>query len=502
MSGHPNQFQLHWSGVCAGFTSYTFTTAGSGTVTPVPGLWSFNRIMFATTNAKYNFFSGTGTGISAETTLRARIDQTYWQSSRLFQPLDLSMRGSEFGGVISDTTYPFNWNPYCIADLAQYQPGAGDHPDIGALPNLAIVDFYNQSAGSEKTIRIIGLSPALQTYDFKDATTDTVVNLSNPSGPSYTGLPTSGATTLNWGGNSGVGWGAPGFSPPPEAAGAIGFAGSGSEHEPNYSYWAYLRTGELQFLDLMVDVAIGQLLDAALLSRNPTTSTSGVYDAYGIQTFWNDAGEFRSMSWAHRDLQVAALVYPWNPTDPTALGFDGTQTGKYLNDLADANANFPLDQFNSGAAVYGAQNAYVQSRGLYTPYYQGKGYWRVSEEWEFADFIMSMCWAVVRGNAKAATFLRDVGAIRWKYIGTHYKGSSSNGFWHLYAYIAIQGLTIFPPTGNITTTLIGTDDQWCIVTQNYFGPTAYGTPYVTWTPNSPGNPAKAYTFASGEINIW
>ena len=92
------------------------------------------------------FFQGTGS-IAVETTLRAQINQVYWQSSRLFQPFDLSLRGSNFGGVIYDTTYSYDWHPYSIGDLAQYQPGTGDHPDIGALPNQACVDFYNQSAG-------------------------------------------------------------------------------------------------------------------------------------------------------------------------------------------------------------------------------------------------------------------------------------------------------------------------------------------------------------------
>ena len=498
---NPNNFSLCWSGICSGDSVYNLTSAGSGTVTPVPGLWSFNRIMFATTDAKYNFFQGTGS-IAVETTLRAQINQVYWQSSRLFQPFDLSLRGSNFGGVISDTTFSYDWHPYSIGDLAQYQPGTGDHPDIGALPNQACVDFYNQSARSEKLIRIIGLSAALQIFDFKDATTDTVVNLSNKS---YSGLPGSVATTVGWGGyDSG---GASGFTSPPTAGGAIGYAGSGAEHEPCYAYWAYLRTGELQYLDFITENGIGQILQSPKDFRNPSPSSGGPYAAYGVVLNWNDAGgELRSMGWAHRDVQIAALIHPWNPATGTDTLNSTTQIGQYLNDLADANANYPIDQFNAGSTVYGAQAAYVQARGLWAPYFKGIGYGNNGPEWELCYIGMSMCWAAVRGNAKARQFLSDIMARRWNYIGEHYKGRAANGFWHLYHYGQVVGLFNEGMPGQIVSPMIGSDPQWAIVMQTFYNPPGYSGTAITWRPNSPGAsafavgiPGQGYVPSNGDI---
>lgn len=478
----PRRFYLHWSGTGGAYARYNFTSPGGGTITPVPGLWSFNRIMFATKDAKYNFFQGTGS-IAAETTLRAQINQSYWQSSRLFQPLDLTLRGSStaHGGPIADTKYPFDWNPYCIADFLQAQPGGGDHTDIGMLPNLAVLDFYNQSTRSEKVIRIIGLCPALQIFDFKDAATDAVVNLSGIN--NYTGLPPASADVADH-----LGW--PGLSAP-QGTGAIGFNGSGTEHEPNYSYWAYLRTGEVQYLDFIVDIAIGQVLTSS--PRKFTPGTAGIsYTVYGVIDAWDSAGgELRSRAWAHRDIEFAALIYPFNPADPTALGFDGTQTGKYLNDLADANANFPLDQFNAGAAVWGEQNAYIQARGLWMPCTISDGvplYGMNGPEWEFADFVMAMCVAAVRGNAKAALFLANVAAPRWNYIGTNYKGGSANGFWHLYAYQEFNSL-YDPANPMFGRRMIGADDEWSIIGTNFYNPPGFPGLYITWAPNSPGVPA-------------
>ena len=219
---------------------------------------------------------GTGS-IAVETTSRAQINQVYWQSSRLFQPFDLSLRGSNFGGVISDTTFSYDWHPYSIGDLAQYQPGTGDHPDIGALPNQACVDFYNQSARSEKLIRIIGLSAALQIFDFKDATTDTVVNLSNKS---YSGLPGSVATTVGWGGDHSGG--ASGVHQPADSRGAIGYAGSGAEHEPVQFLLGRFADGGAAVSRLYYRKWIGEILLSRKDFRNPSPSSGGPYAAYGL----------------------------------------------------------------------------------------------------------------------------------------------------------------------------------------------------------------------------
>lgn len=518
------------AGITGGF-SYSFTDYGSGTITPVPGLWSFNRIMFANQDAEYNFFQGTGS-LSADTTLRAQINQAYWSAVKFVAPFDLTLNGSTFGGVISDTTYSYNWNPYCIQYFNQDQSGVGNHTDIGMYPNIAAVEFYNQSKISLKSVRIVGLSAALQIFDFKDATTDTIVRLDNPSNPSYTGLPASSvAATVNW---QGLGSGG-GFTPPPEGSGSIGFNTSISEHEPNYSWWAYLRTGELQYLHFITEIANGQLLVTGNEFRNPTPASSGVTPAsYGVQMFY---GEFRAMGWAGRDQQQAAFIYPWNPTAPTALDYDGTQTGKYLNDIADVSANFPMNQFNSGAAVYGSQNSYIQSAYFWIPAllnysgsglttYQNNGY----VSFEVAIAMTGMIHAYLRGNTLAGDWLALM-INRWNYIGTHYAGSSTggsvgagnpNGYTYIYAggntglwvtnnpALGINYPTTAPLSSNTgLSPCVGADAQWFPLGDTDGAPWQYsgGSPQLKWRPNSLGTPAffwsgtpgSSYVPANGDI---
>ena len=210
-------------------------------------------------------------------------------------------------------------------------------------------------------------------------------------------------------------WGSERVYQPADSRGAIGYAGSGAEHEPCYAHWAYLRTGELQYLDFITENGIGQILQSPKDFRNPSPSSGGPYAAYGVVLNWNDAGgELRSMGWAHRDVQIAALIHPWNPATGTDTLDSTTQIGQYLNDLADANANYPIDQFNAGSTVYGAQAAYVQARGLWAPYFKGIGYGNNGPEWELCYIGMSMCWLRCAGTRRRG----NSSATSWRAAGT------------------------------------------------------------------------------------
>jgi hypothetical protein len=497
------QFRLFFNGGANAPQQYSFTGNGSGTVTPVPALWPGTRLSFATASAQYNFFQGTGS-IASETTLRMQINQTYWQSARLFPPYNLSYQGASLGGAVPDTTFPFAFNPYNIGDIANYQPGVGDHSDIGMLPNMAVVDFYNQSVLSERLIRIIGLCGGLQPADFKDATTGTVVNLSGLN--NYTGLPaasTSLATSL-----------AIGYTPTqPAGWGAIGTTTLATEHEPNYSAWAYLRTGELQYRDFMTDIAVATVLGTTGGTSPPaarvmTVANSGIAASPGVYYAhvcgWDAAGgEYRSRAWANRDVQYAALLCPWSASNPTALDYDGTQTSKYLNDIADSNCNGIWDQFNTGT-VYGAQASYVQMRGSWTPAYISGGtttYGLNGPEWEFGDYACAMALGALRGNAAAVNFLTNVVSPRWNYIGTNYKGSSANGFWYLNDYSDYQAL--IDPDNALTNSfgyqMIGADDEWVPRAESFLtNVLAQNQVYIGWAPNAGGGGSgQAFTMTIG-----
>jgi hypothetical protein len=461
-------------------TRRSIAGTGTCTATPVFGFTPFTSVGFATVDAKYNYFQGTGSQ-AAETTLRMQINQTYWQSSKLIPPYDLTLSGSAQGGPIADTTYPFNWNPFCIATISSNINQGGDSEFIGALKSIDIVDFYNQSALSEKQIRIAGLAAALMPFDLKDPTLDTVVNVSSNT---YTGLPASNLT-IAWGGRGGTP--ANGFtSPGPDGlAGPLGFGASDASHVPFFAYWPYLRTGELQYFDFLADLAIGAELGQP--NRNPRAANGdSPYDADGCLTY--GVQQYRGMGWGLRNLQAAALVAPWNPTAPTAPDFDGTQRGKYLNDLADLSANFLIDQWTANPG--GIFPAYAQSASLWASFnynaYSGKPAYGQGPFWEQCYIGLGACYAVARGNAKAISFLELLGA-RATYVGQTY------GFYPLYAYNQAFTFDSAVTTYNLGLKLITGDPLFVISQISAINAT------LSWTPNA-GGTTNAFSLSQAPNN--
>jgi hypothetical protein len=465
------------------------TAAATFTATPIVGFCPFTSIPFATANAKYNFFQGTGSQ-SAETTLRMQINQTYWQSSRLILPLDLTLAGSAYGGggVITDTTYPYDWNPYCIGNIDQNVAQGGDSPYIGALNSYDICDFYNQSVLSEKQSRIVGLAGLLMLYDLKDPTLDTIVNVSSNT---YTGLPASDLT-IAWGGHDSTP--ANGFTSPGPAgqAGSLGMNGPDASHMPNFSYWTYLRTGELQYYDVLADNAIGSsLLDQP--TRNPRAANGdSPYDVDGCATYATNQG--RTVGWALRNLECAALVAPWNPTTPTVADFDGTQRSKYLNDLANIADAFPIDLWTSNPS--GIFSPYAISASLWTQFnynaFNGGPAYTNSPYWEQAYIGLGMCYGAARGSTKAIQFLELLGA-RAAYVGATY------GFWPLYHYN--QTITPAAPEQfyNLGASLITEDAQWVISQTTAVNGSAGGSATLSFAPNS-GGTTNAFTLDIAPTN--
>lgn len=485
-------------GTCDSQDFWPLTGNGTGLMHPVLMIQPFIRLSFAGADGKAQFFKGTGTGIAAETTLREQIDRPYWQSVGIFPPWDLTLKGSTQGGVIADTTFPYDWNPYSITYTVEDMSNAGDHPDIGTQPNHAALDFYNQSAASEKLSRMFSYAAGLMPWDLKDAATHTVLNLSNNS---YAGMPASGAwNTVVWTGAGGSAYTA-GFNAPVNNydCSSIGVDAS-YDHKPQYNSWAYARFGQLWDLDMLTDHALQGLLIDTDNQRNPGGSWAGG-NVGGVLTSW--IRQIREMFPIYRDLELAAVFYPFDPTNPAALSFESTQTGKYLNDLADQSANYPVDQFNAGTAVYGAQNAYVQTRGLWVPYVPPPGidgvspvYQRDGPEWQYAYLATNFILASLRGNAKAKQFLTDIMARRWKYVGDHY------GFWTLFHYYERTGKSINSNVDqHFSNQMIGSDGEWAI---SLIGAWTDAGATINWDATGftlVGSPGQGYVFKNTDTLI-
>ena len=467
-----------------------------------PGLYSFNRINFLGPDGKYNFFKGTGS-ISSETTLRNQFVPQYWAASRVIPPWDTSVTGSSWptgDKAINDIAYSFPWNPYYVTDQRTAQQAAGDATDIGWINNNCILDFYNQSQNSELAMRSVGMAASLCVFDFKDKTTNTIVPVNNPSLGPYTGMPSSSrALDTEWGpANFGAPFHSPGFSAPAAGCNAIGYGPSYPEHFPNYAYFPYLRTGEMQYLDFNTEAGNAPVMSADLVARNPSSDTStsnnGTGGVYSSQAFglvnWN-VGEFRTTAWATRDMNWAAHIYPWNPTtgfDKVATTFSasGNQIGAYLKNIADVQSNFFYDQWLAGATIYGAAWTYIHSVGYWgyaqTGFPGGPTqltYNYGCEFWELSYFVGSMCIAAMRGNTKAQNWLLETTGKFWNHVGTAFAGSSSNGFYFLSVIGQLFGLDSnnLPATGFATSPT--TSDLGFGVHE------LGGVPTGTWTNTSP-----------------
>ncbi len=406
--------------------------SGTHTIHAAPCLAQFCRLGFRDDNGRMLFFQGSGS-ITAETTLRAKIDRTYWQSTGLIPPWDLTLVGS---GSLTETLFNQSWHPHTIGSCEQDQDGAtGVVQCIGWFPNDCGLDFYQQSVRSERATRCLATAGGHMPFDFLDATTNSRVNLSSTT---YTGLPASIATTISWGHASG------GFTTPPTNGWGMGFTSVGSaEHQVHYAGWAWLRFGELDYLDLVKDLAIGDILGDDDGQRNTDFPVAG---RRGLPLGFDQ--EYRAIAWKCRAMAFAAVFTPYNTG--TGLDLDGTKTSQQIRDLSALGWQQHADAMNP-ANLYFNQNSagattYMTTRGLWAPFCdrpQGEQnrYLTNSPEWEFAYIVFSACVAAIAtGDTNARGFLTTV-ATRYSYFITNF-----NGMWNLPAYYNTWG-TITSPAG-------------------------------------------------------
>ncbi len=460
----------------------TYTEVGTGSFVPLPAVSPYTRFQIATKDGKYNFFQGTGS-ITADTTLRAKINQAYWQSTGLFMPMDMSLIGK-----IPDTGYNWDWNPYNVgavrtAGIDDYGPPI----EVGLMCTFCGWDFYVQSAKTEKENRIFGLSGGTLCCDFKSNSPSSFDRLPPMNGPGvrYAGLPaTIGGTEITPG---------PYGSPPRIAGSGL----SDPTHEPNFWYWAFLRFGELQYFDYGVEWA--NCVTGYQQWSGGAPSPPYPYKSYGNVMC---QGQYRGIGWANRDIQQAAFVCSHDPTGNPAnpVFSDGSELQRYLLEHADDQPRLALAQLNAvSAAIYGSQAAadYAKRRGLWQPNYNSSlGGVTEMQEWEMAYICGGMMPAVLRGNADATAFI-----TAWMsfcdHIGNHsiHKGNSANGYLHLYR---ISNTSNAQPIGTYgkgnTNPAISTDGQFA-GTGIFFGGNS-----ITWVPNTSGG--NAFTVAGTGLPGW
>ncbi len=384
----------------------------------------------------------------------------------LIPPYDLSLVGT-----ITASTFAYDWVANSIANLCQTQSTTGNQPGTAPLNRLSARHFFTQSAIDEKLAKMCGLAGAFNSgAAFKDKTTRAIINLTNGT---YTGLPapSAGQRAVTWTNPQGS------WTYPPTNNKTFPFEGSGSgeySHKPELGYYAYLVSGEPQFLDIISEAApagiLSQLGDN--LHRNPTNP----YAASAIGVMFSK--QIRLNAWTLRDLAVGAGIMPDNYPD-------GTQLSLYVTDLATANLRWLID----AALTTSVLNSYCVNTGYWMLSYTTVGTGPATKvatvsPWMMAFMVSAVCFAYgLTGDLKAKAWLE---AIATRYLHVY----NTFGGWCLYGPYEHTMLNWNDDNGAPP---ISSDDQWGL----QFTP---GT--ITWNTTSPAfnmpAPSKGWTLTTGD----
>ncbi len=455
-----NNFQLSpiSQGVGAGGW-FASTSAGTGTNTFIPcyAVLQFNRHFGATIDGKWNYFQGAGS-LAAEATVRTQIDKIYWRSTRVVPSYNLALS-------VTDNTSTQDWNMQAFGPLNAYQQETGDRADLGIVTAFSARHFFNQTALSEKVTRICGLSSGGEAYCVRDSATRQILNLSSTT---YSGMMT-GNVDLKW--RNGV---ADNFTGPTNGA-TNGWSQNDTSHQPELPGWAYMFTGEPQFLDMLIETAAGGILSLDVAGRNPTSPVS----VRGITTGMES--DQRILSWATRNLNLAAGLAP--ATMP-----DGSHVNTYLIDRATLSNKYIMDIWTAST-----MNSYCVSTGFWS-FVQPATSAIVQASWQRCYTIAAVC--------LGATLLEDsnsLAALQSIFAAWYNHALNSFGGWAIGSYYEVTG-TAAGGDSNHEWPMIADDSHWA--------PRYPGGAEISWASGSnptftaTGFPASGWSPANNDRYIF
>jgi hypothetical protein len=334
-----NNTQLRFSTSTQGLNGAIASLGGSATFVPVPTLIHFVPFNGAGSDAKSLFFQGTGS-VAADCTVRTQFDRTYFHSTGVIPPWNLSVSGIAFGGTIKDiptscTTQAASWTywggspvhtPVSVGPLSpQVRGGGGENPDIGPYTLWHACHFYNQTAVGEQAVRSIAFASGFDgAGNFRDVTTGNYINVSNAS---YTGMP---APSSDQQGVIGFTYGYTfGYTAPSNPA-VSNFLWGGLQaydHKPSMAPYAFIVFGEPYFYDAMIEEGIATFIEHE--SRAARVQSAPAPVGYGI-IMGPDGDGLRTAAWSLRSLGIASFL-------AANVSPDGSQVPAYLNDMRAGN---------------------------------------------------------------------------------------------------------------------------------------------------------------------
>ena len=388
------------------------TGAGTGTLTMTPGntVFQWNRQWMAQSSGRYLYVQGGGS-LAADPTLQVQMDTAYDHTTKVLPPYDLTIGTVETNAVAAGYSPSFNlnynWRPQAIGNVQTNLGGTGERDEIGPLPAQHVRHYYTQDSQDEQLVRTMALSfSSGMPSHFRDLSTLAPLNLGNP-GTTYTGMPTSLATTAQFNPNNST---CTPFTAPANVTGWIPiFSEISYDHMPEFIAYAYILTGEPQYADLLLESLNLSLISNTPAYRNPTISSTTYY---GNAT-WGD-GSIRADAWIYRASAWAAGLLPDSPPD-------GTGSTKYAKDIAASNAAFMVDWYPS-------LSSWAQANGFWYPSeaalnYDTRSSWMIGYLWMATNID-----AAINESANALTMLNNF--VLWP---IHIQSLYGN-LWNLYSY--------------------------------------------------------------------
>ncbi len=439
-----NTFQLLTGPYAGAQIAVTDVGTGTFTITPTAYLQHFGSYFGAKLDGRWWYLQAQGS-VASDSTTQIQFNKTYQRSTRIIPPYDTTI-----GTVVSNTS--INWNPYSFGKNLRFVGSGGERDEIGVISMYQARHFWTQALVDEQNARIHGLAITCLSTNCRDWTSKSLVNLGNP-GNSYSGMPSSTATTMEFRPSSAL----QGITVPTSPAGGIGnlisTSANTSEHMPSFGFYPYLITGEPVYEDILAEEGNMGLLAYPMSDRNRTVNAV-LY--YGGQLCGRDT--IRACAWSSRQVAQAAGMIPVTMAD-------GIQVGKYFRDLVDDNA-----KMNNAFTLL--QSSWYQNNGFFMPA-QNQGYRSV---WQVNYCVIALCHSyALSENANVLTLLQQLG--KWPpYVKTTYTNS-----FMLDAYYERVWTN-----QNTNTIMISTDADWGGYPNN-------GN--LSWTNASPG----VFTFANSQL---
>jgi hypothetical protein len=440
-SGHI-QFSTAAQPSTVGNAIVTVTSDGTGTLTltPVAYCCMFGSLYTNGDTATWDYIQGGGS-IAADVTVRCSFDKTYWRLSRMVPSYDLTISPTSNAAQVM---FPGWGGPVSRATTT-----TGERDDIGVLTAWASRHFYTQAAVDEQVVRVVGLTGGQWSVCLKDTTTKSLPVINNSS---YAGMPTAN-NQFRWSPAGGGGSIVTGFTVPSNNQCLACFNNQETSHQPDFGYYAYLLTGEPQFLDI-----IGEFASNAIWDRLPTLGTAAVSGATntigaqrnpsvnGTQYYGTCLGvsTLRADAWAIRCVAAAAAFMPGNP--------DNASYGTYFADLLAAT-------FNAGISFNAMQTSFWTTNGVWCFNSEQAdmwmhGYWIQANAFTYAITELSTALTILNHTVKFPAYVKN-----------------TFGGWHVGSYQeAIR--TTASPTGPIITA----DSQFGV-----FAGSGGGGNSVSWT---------------------